>query len=128
MVAVERASWQNPRILSTLLLVFLSGALAGALAMQLGLHDRLHDRLHHAGPAWREGNKAIFLTKFKKELNLSPKQVDDIATVLDDYTTYYQALEGQIDEIRATGKNRILQVLDAGQKQKFEKMMEDLQR
>jgi Spy/CpxP family protein refolding chaperone len=124
MAPADRASWQNPRILSTLLLVFLSGALAGALSMQLGLHDKLH----RSGPAWREGNKAIFLTKFKRELNLSPKQADDIATVLDDYATYYQALEGQIDEIRATGKNRILQVLDPGQKQKFEKMMEELQR
>ncbi|HLJ13351.1 MAG TPA: hypothetical protein VKV15_02560 [Bryobacteraceae bacterium] len=120
-----RASWQNPRVLSTLFLVFLSGALAGALTMQLGLHDRLH---RVAGSAWHEGNKEIFLQKFKKDLNLTPKQADDIATVLDDYTTYYQALQGQIEEIRATGKNRIMQVLDPEQKQKFEKMLTDLER
>lgn len=120
-----RASWQDPRVLSILFLVFLSGALAGALAMQLGLHERLH---HTEGPAWHQGNKEIFLQKFKKDLNLTPKQAQDIATVLDDYTTYYQALQGQIEEIRATGKNRILKVLDPEQKQKFEKMLSDLGR
>lgn len=125
MIAAGRPTWQSPRVLSTLFLVFLSGALAGALTMQLGLHNYLH---RVSSPAWHEGNKEIFLQKFKKDLNLTPKQADDIATVLDDYTTYYQALQGQIQEIRATGKNRILKVLDPAQKEKFEKMLTDLNR
>ena len=42
MAAAERAPWQNPRILTILMLVFVAGAAAGALVMQLGLHDALH--------------------------------------------------------------------------------------
>ena len=34
MFAAERASWQNPRVLTTLVLVFLTGAMAGAITMR----------------------------------------------------------------------------------------------
>jgi len=37
MFASDQPTWQNPRILTTLVLVFLTGAMAGAIGMQVGL-------------------------------------------------------------------------------------------
>jgi|SRR5579863_10291608 len=121
MVAAARAPWQNPRILSTLMLVFLAGAASGALWMQLGLHDKLHHvSVSAASP------RAQVLQKFKSELGLSPAQSDKIAKVLEDYTQYYQSLQDQLDDVRATGKTQILQILDPQQRGKFEEMMNEL--
>jgi hypothetical protein len=124
MVAVERAPWQNPRILSTLLLVFIFGATAGALSMRLGLHQKLH-RPVAAAPSHETGREAA-LQKFRTELDLSGAQADKIGLVLDDYSLYYQSLQDQLDDLRSTGKTRILQILNADQRAKFEKIMADL--
>jgi hypothetical protein len=140
MAAAERAPWQNPRILSTLLLVFIAGAATGALLMQLGLHEVLHrtpflrGAFPHAAapatpaasvPAHEPGHDAV-LTRFQTELGLSAPQTEKLALVLDDYSQYYQSLQDQLDDLRATGKTRIMQILDAEQRVKFEKMMSDL--
>lgn len=118
-VASERATWQNPRIFSTLLLVFLAGATAGAVSMKFGLHDILH---RSAAPA----SKEAVLQKFRTDLNLTPAQTGKISLVLDDYRQYYQSLQDQLDDIRATGKMRILQELDPAQRDKFQKMMGEI--
>src|SRR6266404_4958174 len=123
MVAAERAPWQNPRILSTLMLVFLAGAAAGALSMRMGLHDKLH---RTAAAASREPNRDAVQNKFRTELELSGAQTEQIGLVLEDYRHYYQSLQDQFDDLRSTGKNRILQVLNPDQRVKFEKMMADL--
>jgi Spy/CpxP family protein refolding chaperone len=120
-VAQARAPWQNPRILSTLMLVFLAGAASGALWMQLGLHDKLH----HVSVSTTSPRDAV-LQKFKSQLDLSPAQSDKIAKVLEDYTQYYQSLQDQLDDVRATGKTQILQILDPKQRGKFEEMMNEL--
>jgi len=118
-VADERATWQNPRIFSTLLLVFLAGGAAGAVSMKIGLHEILH---RSAAPA----SKEAVLQKFRTDLNLTPAQTDKIALVLDDYRHYYQSVQDQLDDIRATGKMRILQELDPVQRDKFQKMMGEI--
>ena len=123
MVVAERAPWQNPRILSTLLLVFLAGASAGALSMKLGLHDKLH-RTASAGS--REQGRDAVVQKFKAELELSGAQTDQIAAVLEDYKKYYQSLQDQLDDLRANGKSQILRILNPEQRVKFEKMMAEL--
>ena len=123
MAAAERAPWQNPRIVSTLLLVFVAGATAGALSMRLGLHEKLH-RTVAAAP--RETGREAVLEKFKSELDLSGAQAEKISLVLDDYSLYYQSLHDQLDDLRSTGKTRILQVLNADQRAKFEKMIATL--
>jgi hypothetical protein len=123
MAAVEQAPWRNPRILSTLLLVFVAGATTGGLVMQLGLHEKLH---RTASAATREPNRDAVLQKFKTELDLSGAQVEGIALVLEDYRQYYRSLQDQLDDLRATGKTRILQILNPGQREKFEKIMTDL--
>jgi hypothetical protein len=120
---MDGAPWRNPRVVYTLLFVFLSGAAAGALAMRFSVSPERH----RSGPTWREGSREISLQKFRKELNLTAGQEREMETVLDDFVTYYQTLQAQMDDVRATGKQRILRILKDEQKQKFEKMIEELQ-
>ena len=115
----RRATWHNPRIFSTLLLVFLAGAAAGAVSMKFGLHDFLH----RSTPVVSKGD---VLQKFKVELNLTPEQAARIALVLEDYQHYYGSVQEQLDDIRATGKMRILQELDPAQREKFGKMTSEI--
>jgi hypothetical protein len=117
-----RAPWQNPRILFTLLAIFLSGAAAGALTMRMSLSPERHK----AGPYWREGGRDISLQRFTRELNLTPDQEREMATVLDDFMMYYQTLQAQMDDVRSTGKQRILKILHDDQKQRFEKMLDEI--
>src|SRR5262245_36970697 len=117
------APWPNPRVRTTLLLVFLSGAVAGAITVRLGVAPERH----RAGPYWSEGGREISLQKFKKELSLNMQQAAEMETVLDDFMMYYQTLQAQMDDVRATGKRRILRILNEEQRQKFEKMIGDIQ-
>jgi Spy/CpxP family protein refolding chaperone len=123
MAAVERAPWQNPRILTTLMLVFLAGAATGALFMKIGLHDMLH----RSAPAAREANRDAVLNRFKTGLDLDDTQTQKLGVVLDDYGQYYRSLQEQLDDLRATGKTRILAILKPEQRAKFEKMMNDIE-
>ena len=119
----------NPKVAGTLVLVFLAGAAVGALTMQMGLHERLHRTVSASTlPAIRKApsNDAL-VQRFKSELNLSADQTDKIAMVLADYREYYHSLEDQLDDVRSTGKSRIMQILDEQQRAKFEKIMGDLQ-
>jgi Spy/CpxP family protein refolding chaperone len=118
-LAPERATWQNPRILTTLLLVFLAGATAGAVSMKFGLHQILHR------PSVPTSKEAV-IQKFRTDLNLTPAQTEKISLILDDYRHYYQSVQDQQDDIRATGKMRILQELDPAQRDKFQKMIGEI--
>ncbi len=123
MVVAERAPWQNPRIVSTLMLVFLAGAATGALSMRLGLHEKLH---RPAPVTTQDSNRDAILNRFKTQLDLSGPQTQQLGLVLDDFGQYYQSLEEQLDDLRATGKTRIIAILNPQQREKFEKMMADL--
>jgi hypothetical protein len=116
---MDRAPWANPRIVSTLIFVFLFGAAAGAFTTRLGFPTERY----RTGPYWSEGGKDITIQKFTKELNLTPTQAAEIETILDDFMTYYQTLEAQVNDVRATGKKRILRILNDEQKHKFERML-----
>lgn len=119
----------NPRIASTLLLVFLAGAAVGMLGMRYGLHDRLHRVAAAAAPAHesnRESNHEAVLQDFKAKLDLTAEQTDQIAVVLQDYSHYYESLQDQLDDLRSTGLSRIVQILQPGQREKFEKMRTEL--
>jgi hypothetical protein len=125
MTGALRPAWKNPQLLLVLALIFLCGAIAGAIAMGTAFH-------HWPGslrpsPSWREGGKEISLLRFKKELNLTPSQTEELELVLDDFMKYYQMLQSQMDDVRAMGKTRILRVLDDQQKRKFEKMLSEMQ-
>jgi hypothetical protein len=127
MTEAHTPGWRNRRILFTLFIVFLCGASAGMLAMALGAHHWMHGL--HAGspPAWKESGREVSLQRFKKELNLTPVQTEQLESVLDDFFTYYHTLQAQLDDVRASGKQRILRILDEDQKKKFDKLMSELQ-
>jgi Spy/CpxP family protein refolding chaperone len=118
----DRAPWQHRKVVTTLLLVFLAGAACGAVAMRY----RLYDRLRPVAAATKEASRDAVLQNFKAKLNLNPEQAQKVAVILEDYRHYYESLEDQLDDLRATGKNRIVQVLDPEQRAKFEKMMAEL--
>jgi Spy/CpxP family protein refolding chaperone len=115
----DRATWQNPRIFTTLLLVFLAGGATGAVSMKLGLHQILH---RSSAPT----SKEAVLQKFRADLDLTPAQTEKISLILDDYRHYYQSVQEQEDDIRATGKMRILQELNPLQREKFQKLMREI--
>jgi Spy/CpxP family protein refolding chaperone len=115
MFAPDQPTWQNPRILTTLILVFLTGAMAGAIGMQFGLHQKLHDNARY----WSD-KKEFSYDQLKRDLNLTPDQSERMKTVLDDFVKYHDDLETQIEDVRATGRNRILQILTPEQRKRFE--------
>lgn len=116
------APWKSPRILYTLLFVFLSGAVCGAITMRIGYPPERH----RAGPYWKQGGREIALDKFKRELDLTASQTSEMETVLDDFMMYYQTLQAQMDDVRATGKTRIMRILNDDQKKKFDRMVNEL--
>ncbi|HEV2199750.1 MAG TPA: hypothetical protein VGR73_08005 [Bryobacteraceae bacterium] len=116
---------RNPKVISTLAFVFLAGMAAGALSMREGLHEKLHRTVAAASVPAQSPRDAV-VQRFRTELNLTPDQTQQIAAVLDDYRLYYQSLRDQLDDVRSTGKNHILQILDPAQREKFEKMMNEL--
>lgn len=119
MLAPGRASWQNPRILATLVMVFLCGALAGAITMRSGLHERLH---RSAAAYWGDDRTQFSYDRLKKELNLTPIQAERLKVILDDFVKYHEDLQEQIEDVRATGRNRILQMLTPDQRRRFEEL------
>jgi len=108
-------AWQASRLvcLLTVVLVFLTGAITGAVAMNLGAHKWMH----RATPFWTEGGKEIWLQRWKKDLNLSAEQTQEMAVILDDFGMYYR-------NVLSDGKARILKVLNDDQKRKFDQLLE----
>lgn len=123
--AGTQAPWQNLRVISTLATVFLAGAATGALSMQLGLHGWMHRALSTPEPAAAKPAETL-TQRFDSELNLSQDQSQKLRAVLADYSQYYQSLEDQLDDLRATGRQQILGILTPDQRDKFEKLAPDL--
>jgi len=121
MIAADRHGWQDPRILTMLLFVFLAGAAVGALSMRFGLHEWLH-------PSHGMNVQAATLSydRLRTELNLTPDQAARLRSILDDFVLYDHDIEAQVASYRATGKNRILQILTPTQRTRFEKICADM--
>ena len=118
MFASDQPTWQNPRILTTLVLVFLTGAMVGAVGMRAGLHEQLHRNAVY----WRGDKSEFSYDQLKRELNLTPDQSERLKTILDDFVKYHEDLEEQIEDVRATGRNRIVQMLTPDQRKRFEQL------
>ena len=118
------ATWRNPRVLGILALVFLAGAGAGAVTMRLGLAMRATTR---PSLVFKYNGADLSLDRLTRELQLSPAQQSQMVTILDDFGKYYQDLQIQMEDVRANGKSRILMILNHEQKQRFEKMLSEMQ-
>jgi hypothetical protein len=89
-------------------LVFLCGAVMGAVVMSYVFHPGWHD-------SGRE-RMSISVRELKDELNLTDDQNRQITSILDDFSRYY-------NDLSADGNTRIMQILNADQKRKFEQMI-----
>ena len=117
MLATTRTmSWQASRVtcVMAVTLVFLTGAIAGAVAMNLGAHKWMH----RSAPFYTEGGKEIWLQRWKRDLNLTPEQTQEMTVILDDFGLYYR-------NVLSDGKARILRILNDDQKRKLEKLLEE---
>ena len=91
--------------------------------MRLGLHQRLHP----ATLSLQKPDSArIFLDRCQHELNLTPQQAEQMRSILDDYKLYYQSLQDELEEVRATGKSRLMSVLTDEQRAKFDKILTEM--
>ena len=124
---MSNADSRNPKIALVILLVFACGAMTGAVATRYHYRGTLL-KASAAGPKmWKEGGKEISVEHFRKELGLSEAQTREVAEVLDDFMKYYQTLQAQMDDVRANGKDRIVSILSPEQREKFGRMMTELQ-
>lgn len=114
-------SWSNPRVLLTFALIFLCGALAGAIAITLTADPAVYS----TATSPQELNRNLTLNNLSKELDLTDAQRERLRTVLDDYFQYYHALQDQLDEVKASGQEKVLEILTEEQKVKFQKMVAD---
>ncbi|MCS6951558.1 MAG: hypothetical protein RMK57_03395 [Bryobacterales bacterium] len=113
-------SWHSPRVLLSLVLVFLCGMMAGALLMRYGVHGMLHGREAALDPR-------LTVENLRRELDLTPQQAEQLKIILDDFVMYVQSLQSQMDEVRGAGKERIRRILDPEQQRKFDQLMAQIQ-
>lgn len=112
--------WRNPRVacVTAMTLVFLCGTLVGALAYN---YTEQKARIAQRTPFWTDAGKAIYVERIKRELDLTPAQTEQMESILDDFAKYYRT-------VLSDGKNRIMQILDEGQRRKFERLVQESQR
>jgi hypothetical protein len=122
----HNAGWSNPRVLAILAVMFFFGAAFGSVVTREYIHA-------HIAPPKRantmEALKGMGLGELQSQLNLTPQQYNVVVQQLDVYAKYYQNIEDQqadIEEQRANvvelGKQRILDVLNDGQKRRFSQL------
>jgi hypothetical protein len=124
MLSDARPTWSNPRILSILALVFLAGVFTGGTAMKYGLHKTMHPGSTGFGKA----NKEELLNRCKRELNLTDDQTRQITEIVDNTASYYQTLQDQLSDVKTDSLSRIRAILNDEQKQKFERLVNEVQR
>jgi hypothetical protein len=93
-------------------LVFLCGALLGAVVMSFSGHSGLH------GTPPSATGLSMSLPEWKERLDLTDQQTEQLQSVLDDFSHYY-------DNVLADGNSRIMQILNDDQRRKFERMIQE---
>jgi hypothetical protein len=123
MRAGNRPLWLSPRVVLSIFLVFSAGALVGALTMRWNL---LREE-NRPTAFYTVDGKPVALDQLVQELHLDATQAQELQMMLDDFVMYVQMLQTQMEEVRASGKSRILGILDEEQRTKFEKMMGEME-
>jgi 5'-deoxynucleotidase YfbR-like HD superfamily hydrolase len=116
MLQSDEASWSNPKVLVTLLVVFLCGAAFGSVLTR----SYIHKRIEHSVP--------ITLQSLRAELKLTPDQEKVITKELDDYVKYYQNIREEQEDVAAVGKQHIFSVLTPEQKRRFNEIFDQMPR
>jgi hypothetical protein len=120
MLRKEDAGWSNPKVLAIFGVIFLCGLAAGSVITRAYLHARIPVVVQQERTI--EAAQRFGLQKLKTTLNLTSAQQQTITDVLDDYSKYYQNIEDQREDVAEHGKQRILDVLDDGQKARFKEI------
>jgi uncharacterized membrane-anchored protein YhcB (DUF1043 family) len=97
------------------LVVFLCGVAAGALVMSLTKNTAKH------GAAPVSAGLSMSVPEWKSQLNLTDDQTRQLTSILDDFSHYY-------DNLLADGNSRILQILDADQRKRYARMLQEHRR
>jgi Spy/CpxP family protein refolding chaperone len=106
------ASRPKTTVVSLLVVAFLCGAAAGAVGMRSYAFNAARvGFLHHE-------SEEMTLARWKQKLNLTEDQTAQLRMILDDFNRYY-------DNVLGEGHERIIQVLNPEQRQKFEKMLHE---
>jgi hypothetical protein len=113
------AGWSNPKVLAIVSVIFLCGAAFGSAVTRQYLHSKLFPQPE---PQPIEIARHVGLTRLKAELNLTSDQEKIVTKELDDYAKYYQNIEEQREDVAEHGKQRILDVLNDQQKERFNKI------
>jgi Spy/CpxP family protein refolding chaperone len=113
-------TWTNPRVLSTLALVFLCGSVLGAAAARSYIHSRWASQTP-ATPAIEKA-RHVGLAALKTNLNLTPAQEQVVTKVLDDYGKFYQNIEDERLDVAEDGRRQILKVLTPEQRARFDEL------
>jgi hypothetical protein len=117
------ASWQNPRVLSALLALFLTGAAFGAVVMKFTGRGQSSTMAATNPPVWKNEDSKKVLELFQRELALDEKQGPAMEIVLDDFGMYLQNLQNQLEEVRQDGRQRIMKILTPEQQEKFRRVV-----
>src|SRR5438105_3639107 len=103
-------------LVSLMVVAFLCGAAGGAAVTRTFFHS---PRAAASRPNLTEPVD-VTLNRWRANLDLRPAQEEQLRSILEDFHKYY-------DSVVAEGHERILNVLDPGQRVKFEKMMKEHQ-
>ena len=111
-----------------IVLIFVLGLLIGALGS--GMYFK--NRIDHFRDADRMGRKEILIKRLTERLDLTAKQQDEIAIILDEMRGLHDALREkhrpEIEQIRIQSNERIKAILNDDQKKQFDEMIEELQK
>ena len=112
MTATDSAIAARPKVtlIALFSLAFLGGAAVGAVMMR----SYAFREAHHA--IILHERKEDTLARWRDKLQLTDDQAAQIGLILDDFNKYY-------DKVLAEGHERIVQVLNAEQRKKFERMV-----
>ena len=111
-----------------LTLVFLGGAVFGFAASQF-YTERVAKASNSSSPATAADYRKDLVDSLDQDLNLDDDQVSEILQILDDVgERWYQvrdAMEPEFEAIRQERAERIMAVLNPGQRLVYEKILED---
>ena len=120
---MKRPTWfEKSRAPLYILLIFLCGLVSGALGMKLWSGKDRQTQVAQADSTPAISRTQRLVERFTRELELTPKQVQQLTMILDELRQEYRDAE---DGTRATGRNRIRQILTAEQRAKYEEIITD---